>query len=333
MTGTDGAAAHSGSGHVPVLLHRSAELLGPAIEVAGPGGGGAVFVDCTLGMGGHSEYFLERFGGLRVFGLDRDPQAIAAATRRLDRFGERFTAVHTRYDGIADALEDAGIAPHGGVDAILFDLGVSSLQLDEAGREFAYSADAPLDMRMDSTTELTAATVLNTYPPAGLRRILSSYGEERFAAKIASAIARRRETEPFETTRQLVELLYDVIPAASRRTGGHPGKRTFQALRIEVNGELDSLRAAIPAALDALAVGGRIAFMAYQSLEDRIVKRALTEKSRSRSPQDLPVELPGTGPEFRLVTRGAERAAEEEITENPRSAPVRLRCAQRIAGS
>ncbi len=331
--GTGGAAPHSGFGHVPVLLHRSAELLAPAIDNAGPGGDGAVFVDCTLGMGGHSEHFLERFPGLRVLGLDRDQQAIATATRRLERFGGRFTAVHTRYDGIAGAIEDAGIAPRGGVDAILFDLGVSSLQLDEAGRGFAYAADAPLDMRMDPTTGITAATVVNTYPAAELRRILSTFGEERFAAKIAAAVVRRREAEPFETTQQLVELLYDVIPAASRRTGGHPAKRTFQALRIEVNAELDSLRAAVPAALDALVVGGRAAFMAYQSLEDRIVKRTLTERSRSRSPQDLPVELPGTGPEFRLVTRGAERATEEEITENPRSAPVRLRCAQRIAGS
>ncbi|QDQ97873.1 16S rRNA (cytosine(1402)-N(4))-methyltransferase RsmH [Tomitella fengzijianii] len=329
--GTGGAQRRSGEfGHVPVLLRRAVELLGPAIDAAG---GDAVFVDCTLGMGGHSEYFLERFPGVRVIGLDRDTEAIATATRRLAGFAGRFTAVHTRYDGIAEALDSVGIPARGGVDAILFDLGVSSLQLDEAERGFAYSVDAPLDMRMDGSSELTAATVINTYTVADLRRILSTYGEERFAAKIAAAIVRRRESAPFRTTGQLVELLYEAIPAAARRTGGHPAKRTFQALRIEVNGELDSLRAAVPAALDAVTVGGRVAFMAYQSLEDRIVKRALAERSRSRSPQDLPVELPGTGPEFQLVTRGAERATEEEIAENPRSAPVRLRCARRIAGS
>ncbi len=332
--GTDGSSPRSGAfGHVPVLLHRSAELLRPAIEACGDGGEGAVFVDCTLGMGGHSEHFLELFPGLRVIGLDRDTQAIATASARLERFGGRFTPVHIRYDGIDEALESVGIAPRGGVHAILFDLGVSSLQLDEADRGFAYSVDAPLDMRMDPTAPLTAAEVVNTYPAAELRRILSTYGEERFAAKIASAIVRRRAEEPFTTTGRLVELLYDVIPAATRRTGGHPAKRTFQALRIEVNGELDSLQAAVPRALDALAMGGRVAFLSYQSLEDRIVKRALAGRSRSRSPQDLPVELPGTGPEFRLITRGAERATEEEMSENPRSAPVRLRCAERIAGS
>ncbi|GAA4817822.1 16S rRNA (cytosine(1402)-N(4))-methyltransferase RsmH [Tomitella cavernea] len=331
---TDGAGSvrrRSGEfGHVPVLLHRAADLLGPAIEAAGER---AVFVDCTLGMGGHSEYFLKHFPGLRVIGLDRDTQAIDTASRRLADFAGRFTAVHTRYDGIAEALGAAGIAEQRRVDAILFDLGVSSLQLDESERGFAYSVDAPLDMRMDPSSELTAATVVNTYAVADLRRILSTYGEERFAAKIAAAIVRRRADASLRTTGQLVELLYDVIPAGARRTGGHPAKRTFQALRIEVNGELDSLRAAVPAALDALTVGGRVAFMSYQSLEDRIVKRALAERSRSRSPQDLPVELPGTGPEFQLVTRGAERATEEEIAENPRSAPVRLRCARRIAGS
>lgn len=336
---TGGATPRSGAfGHVPVLLERVGDLLRPAIEARGAGGAGAVFVDCTLGMGGHAEYFLEAFPQLQVIGLDRDTQALEKATHRLARFGERFTAVHSRYDEIAGALEAAGAGRdsgvgRGGADAILFDLGVSSLQLDEAERGFAYSVDAPLDMRMDPTAQLTAAEVINTYPFADLRRILKSYGEERFAVKIAREIERRRESEPFTTTGQLVELLYDVIPAATRRTGGHPAKRTFQALRVEVNGELDSLESAVPRALDALTVGGRVAFMAYQSLEDRVVKRALAERSRSRSPQDLPVELPGTGPEFRLITRGAERATEEEIAGNPRSAPVRLRCAQRIAGS
>jgi 16S rRNA (cytosine1402-N4)-methyltransferase len=216
------------------------------------------------------------------------------------------------------------------LDGVLFDLGVSSLQLDVAERGFAYSRDAPLDMRMDPTTGPTAADVLNSYPFADLARILREYGEERFAGKIAKAIVAERAKEPFTTSPRLVQLLHDVIPAASKRTGGHPAKRTFQALRIEVNGELEVLRRAIPAALSALAVGGRIVVESYHSLEDRLVKRALTELSVSTSPLDLPVELPGHGPELKLVTRGAEMAGEQEIADNPRSASVRLRAAERI---
>ena len=205
------------------------------------------------------------------------------------------------------------------------------MQLDEADRGFAYSVDAPLDMRMDPTVGKTAADILNTYSHGELARVLKTYGEERFAGRIASEIVRRREQTPFTTSAALVELLYSAIPAATRRTGGHPAKRTFQALRVEVNGELDSLRAAVPAALDALAIGGRVVFMSYQSLEDRVVKQELTPRTVSRSPEGLPVELPGMGPEFRLLTRGAERASEVEIETNPRSAPVRMRAAERIA--
>lgn len=318
-------------GHVPVLLERAVELLGPAIEAAGPDGEGAIYVDATLGLGGHAEHFLERFPRLRLVGLDRDPAALDIARGRLARFGDRAEFVHTRYDGIAEALEQVGSDRVGSVHAILFDLGVSSMQLDEADRGFAYSKDAPLDMRMDPTVGITAADVLNTYGHGDLARILSTYGEERFAGKIASEILRAREKEPFRTSGQLVELLYRTIPAASRRTGGHPAKRTFQALRVEVNAELDSLRTAIPAALDALTVGGRVVFMSYQSLEDRVVKQELTPRSKSRSPEGLPVELPGTGPELRILTRGAERASEQEIEINSRAAPVRLRAAERIA--
>lgn len=205
------------------------------------------------------------------------------------------------------------------------------MQLDEADRGFAYSVDAPLDMRMDPTVGLTAADVLNTYTHGEIARVLSTYGEERFAGRIASAILRRRESEPFTTSAALVELLYASIPAATRRTGGHPAKRTFQALRIEVNSELDSLETAVPAGLDALTVGGRVVFMSYQSLEDRVVKKELAPRIKSRSPEGLPVELPGMGPEFRPLTKGAERASDKEIEENPRSAPVRLRAAERIA--
>jgi 16S rRNA (cytosine1402-N4)-methyltransferase len=207
---------------------------------------------------------------------------------------------------------------------------VSSLQLDADERGFSYARDADLDMRMDPGGGPTAADVLNTYPAAELARVLREYGEERFAARIASAVVRRRAVAPLRRSAELVELLYEAVPAASRRTGGHPAKRTFQALRIEVNGELDALRTALPAAVDALRVGGRVVVLAYHSLEDRIVKRELTARAQSRTPVDLPVELPGHGPELQLVTRGAEVAGDEEIADNPRAASVRLRAAERI---
>jgi 16S rRNA (cytosine1402-N4)-methyltransferase len=327
----NGPASTGEFGHVPVLLGRADELLGPALTAVAPDAAGAVMIDATLGLGGHSEHFLRTYPGLHLIGLDRDPNALEIAGKRLAPFGDRVTLVHTRYDGIVGALERAGLPPVESVHAILFDLGVSSMQLDEAERGFAYSVDAPLDMRMDPTKGLTAADVLNTYSHGDLARVLSTYGEERFAGRIASEILRRRQIEPFTTSAQLVEVLYASIPAATRRTGGHPAKRTFQALRVEVNGELDSLRAAIPAALDALAIGGRVVFMSYQSLEDRIVKQELTPRTKSRSPEGLPMELPGMGAEFALLTRGAERASEQEIEENPRSAPVRLRSAERIS--
>ncbi|MEG8177953.1 16S rRNA (cytosine(1402)-N(4))-methyltransferase RsmH [Nocardia terpenica] len=310
--------------HVPVLLRRADEILGPALT------SGGVMIDATLGLGGHSEYFLRTYPDIHLVGLDRDTDALRLAGERLRPFADRITLVHTRYDGIADALRQAGLAPTASVRAILMDLGVSSMQLDEADRGFAYSVDAPLDMRMDPTAELTAADVLNTYDHGDLARILKNYGDERFAGRIASEIVKRRAQRPFTTSAQLVELLYDAIPAATRRTGGHPAKRTFQALRIEVNRELESLELALPAALDALEVGGRIVVMSYQSLEDKLVKQVLARRSASRTPLDLPVELPGMGPEFRVLTRGAEKATEREIEENPRAAPVRMRAAERI---
>lgn len=326
-------SAPSGSAefaHVPVMLTRAVELLSPAITADDAQGEGSVYVDGTLDLGGHAEYFLQTFPKLRLVGLDRDPNALAIAGERLARFGDRVTLVRTRYDGIGEALESAGLSSTESVTAALFDLGVSSMQLDEADRGFAYSVDAPLDMRMDPTTGVTAADVLNTYGHGDLARILKTYGEERFAGKIASEVIRQRERAPFTSSAELVELLYRTIPAATRRTGGHPAKRTFQALRIEVNSELDSLSAAVPAALDSLAVGGRAVFMSYQSLEDRVVKAEITPRTRSRSPEGLPVELPGTAAEFRLLTRGAERASEQEIEENPRSAPVRVRAVERV---
>lgn len=311
----------AGTRHVPVALPRVVELLRPAL-VDRP----ATVLDATLGLGGHAAALLAAHPQLTLVGLDRDPEALAMAGRRLAAYGGRTHLVHAGYDRIADVLARLEL-PH--VEGVLFDLGVSSLQLDADERGFSYSRDADLDMRMDPTGGPTAAEILNTYPLPQLARILRVYGEERFAGRIAAAVGRRREHTPLRRSAELVELLYEAVPAASRRTGGHPAKRTFQALRIEVNGELDALSAALPPALDALAVGGRIVVLAYHSLEDRIVKRELAARSSSTTPVDLPVELPGRGPELRLLIRGAEQAGEAETTDNPRAASVRLRAAER----
>ncbi len=319
-------------GHVPVLLDRCVELLTPALTRRHPDGSGAVLVDATLGAGGHSERFLADLPGLRVIGLDRDPNALQIAGDRLRRYADRFTAVRARYDDIASALAECGYPATESVDGVLFDLGVSSMQLDRTDRGFSYSADAPLDMRMDPDLPLTAADILNTYEPGALTRILREFGDERFASRIAAQIVRRRQWQSFSRTGELVELLYDAIPAPARRTGGHPAKRTFQALRIAVNGELESLRAALPAALAAAAPDGRVLVMAYQSLEDKIVKSVFATATASRTPDRLPVELPGHEPEFEALTRGAERADVIEVERNPRSTAVRLRAVQRVTG-
>ena len=318
MTGHHGADER----HVPVLLARTLELLAPAV-----GEPGAVVVDATLGMGGHSEALLQQFAGLRLVGLDRDPQALEIAGRRLAPYAERTTLVHAVYDEIADVLAGVGARR---VQGILFDLGVSSLQLDETARGFAYAQDAPLDMRMDQSRGMTAADVVNGYEPARLARVLKEYGDERFARRIADAIARERDREPFTGTARLAELVRSSIPAATRRTGGHPAKRTFQALRIEVNGELHALERALPAAVDALAVGGRVVVLSYQSLEDRIVKRTLVAGATSTAPHGLPVVLPEHEPVLRLLTRGAEEPTAEEVAANPRAASARLRAAERL---
>ena len=316
-------------GHVPVLADRCVELLTPALSARAADGSGAVLIDATLGAGGHAEQFLREFSGLRLIGLDRDPDALTIATSRLERFGDRVSLVRTRYDGIAGALAENGLAATDSVDGVLFDLGVSSMQLDRADRGFSYSKDAPLDMRMDPDAEVTAADILNTYDRTGLTEVLRRFGEEKFASRIAGFIVSRRARSPLTRTGELVELLYEAIPAAARRTGGHPGKRTFQALRIAVNAELESLTAALPAALAALRPGGRIVVMAYQSLEDRIVKTVFAAATASRTPEGLPVELPGYEPLFAALTRGAERADAAEMDRNPRSAPVRLRAIRR----
>jgi 16S rRNA (cytosine1402-N4)-methyltransferase len=308
--------------HLPVLLQRCVDLLAPAL--AEPG---SVLVDCTLGMGGHTEAVLEQVPTARVIGIDRDPQALALATDRLSRFGERFTGVHAVYDEIRDVVAGQGLPA---VQGVLMDLGVSSLQLDETERGFAYAHDAPLDMRMDQSRGLTAADVLNTYDERELTRILREYGEERFAQRIARAVVRRREERPWERTRELAELVRASIPAATRRTGGNPSKRTFQALRIEVNGEIEVLERAVPAAIDVLAVDGRIVVESYHSLEDRIVKRAIARGTTSSAPPGLPVEPETHRPYLEALTRGAEEADATELERNPRSASVRLRAARRV---
>lgn len=322
MTDASDAGGSARDRHVPVALARTLELLEPALADRP-----AVAVDATLGMGGHAEALLRAHPQLTLIGLDRDPEALRLAGSRLAEFADRLHLVHAVYDEWAEVLDRLELPT---VDAVLFDLGVSSLQLDEAERGFAYARDAPLDMRMDPGAGQSAADVLNTYSTGELVRILRDYGEERFASKIAAAIVRERGKEPFDRSDRLVRLVYDAVPAASRRTGGHPAKRTFQALRIEVNAELDVLGRALPAALDSLAGGGRIVVLSYHSLEDRLVKRAMAELARSRTPIDLPVELPGHGPQLRLLTRGAELAGEQEAAENPRAASVRLRAAERI---
>ncbi len=309
--------------HIPVMRDRVLALLAPALETPG-----AVLVDATLGLGGHAEQALTQFPGIHLVGLDRDPEALRLSGERLAPFSGRTTLVHAVYDELPEVLASLGIPS---VQGILFDLGVSSMQLDEIDRGFSYANDAPLDMRMDPTTELTAAEILNTYAAGDIVRVLREYGEEKFATRIVSRIVDERAREPFTNSARLVELIRESIPQAARRTGGNPAKRTFQALRIEVNGELEVLRAAIPAALHSLSLGGRIVVMSYQSLEDRIVKQALAEGAESKAPRDLPIIPESMKPWLRLITRGAEMASASEIESNPRAASVRVRAAERVA--
>lgn len=308
--------------HVPVLRQRCLDLLAPAIS-----GDGAIMIDATLGLGGHTESALEEFPNLRVIGLDRDLEALEMSRARLARYAPRVDFVHAVYDEIAEVLAELGIET---VQGILFDLGVSSMQLDKDERGFAYSRNAPLDMRMNSSVGQTAADVVNNYDFANLARILKVYGEERFASRVANAIIREREITPFTTSDRLVTVVRDAIPAATRRTGGNPAKRTFQALRIEVNEELVVLERAIPAALDALSVDGRIVVLSYHSLEDRIAKNALRVGTEISTPVDMPFIPESDKPWLQLLTRGSESASESEIAENSRAASVRLRAAQRV---
>jgi 16S rRNA (cytosine1402-N4)-methyltransferase len=318
----DGQDPQGSPAHVPVMLAECVQALDVADAVDG-----AILVDCTLGLGGHSEALLTRYPKARLLGLDRDPEALARSSARLAPFGGRFEAVHAIYDELPDVLAARGIKR---IHGVLFDLGVSSMQLDMRERGFAYAYDAPLDMRMDQTAPLTAHEVVNTYPVGELIRVLRDYGEERFAKRVAQAIAARRARGPIERTGELAELVRESIPAATRRTGGHPAKRAFQGLRIEVNGELEVLGRAIPRAVDALAVGGRIAVLSYHSLEDRLVKRVLTAGAESTAPRGLPIAPPGTEPILRLLTRGAQEPTEDEVAANPRAASAKFRAAERV---
>jgi 16S rRNA (cytosine1402-N4)-methyltransferase len=309
--------------HVPVLAGRVTALLAPAL--AGPG---AVLVDATLGRAGHARALLDACPGLLLIGIDADLDAIEAARLLLAPYAGRVTLVHARYDEIPAVL--AGLVEPAQLMGLLFDLGVSSPQLDDPARGFAYAQDAPLDMRMDRTKDRTAADIVNGYPAAELARVLRDYGEERFARRIADAVVRERSRTPITSTLRLSAIIKDAIPAATRRTGGNPAKRTFQALRIEVNDELGTLRRALPAALGVLAVGGRVVVLAYHSLEDRIVKRELVRLSADPAPPGLPVPARAAAAQFRLLTRGAERPDSEEVAGNPRAASARLRAAERI---
>ena len=308
--------------HVPVLLARCVELLGPAL--AKPD---AIMVDATLGLGGHSETFLDAFPDLTLIGVDRDPVARAKSSHRLERFGKRFSARDCEHEHLAELLATIG---GGKVDAILFDLGVSSMQLDEVDRGFSYSRDAPLDMRMNPADPVCAATLVNEASEGEIIRILRQNAQEKNARRIASAIVRRRSESLFVTTADLAQVVRDSIPAPAKRTGGNPSKRTFQALRIEVNRELVGLPNALDAAIGALPVGGRIAVMSYHSLEDRIVKRRFAQDTQINVPRGLPVIPDDSRPSLRLLTRGAEVPSDSEILDNPRAASAKLRAAQRV---
>ena len=307
--------------HIPVMRDRVLEMFTPALNVSNP-----LLIDGTLGLAGHTESLLKEFPNLKIIGIDRDPIAIERAKQRLGELASRVEFVNETYDQIETVL--AGRK----VNGVLLDLGVSSIQLDEASRGFSYAQDAPLDMRMNATDSLTAADILNTYEVKDLTYILATYGEEKFAKRIAQELVKRRTDKLWSSTFELVELIKDVIPAPARRTGGNPAKRTFQALRIAVNNELQILERAIPQAMAALVVGGRILVLSYHSLEDRIVKNAFKEQSSIIDAlPGLPILLSKSIAPFELVNRKAEQASDEEIATNPRSTSVRLRVAQRVA--
>jgi 16S rRNA (cytosine1402-N4)-methyltransferase len=307
--------------HIPVLLDECLDVLSSALKGDNP-----IVVDGTLGLGGHTHEILERFPTATVVGIDRDSAALDLARARLMPFGKRFIGVHTTYDHIGMALREVNRKT---ADGILLDLGISSMQIDQAERGFAYAMDAPLDMRMDQTGGQTAADVLRTYDENDLVRIFRDYGEEKLAARYARAIVAARDVAPIDRSERLVGILNDATPYALRNAG-HPAKRVFQALRIEVNGELDILRVAIHNALAALAVGGRLVVLSYHSLEDRIVKMAFADASSSKAPHDLPVVPAALRAGYRLVFSGARTANAGEISRNSRAASVKFRAIERL---
>lgn len=306
------------------MRDRCVELLTPAILASE----NPVVVDGTLGLGGHTEALLEKFPQLIVIGIDRDTEALAKARTRLAPFGDRFKSAHAVFDQFTEVVESFGFKQ---VNGALFDLGVSSMQLDEGSRGFSYSHEAPLDMRMDQSRGITAAEIVNTYQPGELVRILRVYGEEKFATRIVENIVKERAIAPMNSTTALAALVKESIPAATRRTGGNPSKRTFQALRIAVNDELGAIERAIPQALDRVIIGGRVVVMSFQSLEDRIIKEIFAEASTSKSPRELPIELPEYAAKFKLVFNSSEKPTDAEIEENSRAASVRLRAIERVA--
>ncbi len=305
--------------HTPVLLDRVVELL----AVVEPG----TVIDATLGGAGHADALLRARSDLRVLGLDRDPDALAAAQRRLAPHGERARTVHTRFDQLADVVSAAGTAIQP-VVGVLFDLGVSSAQLDRAERGFSYRLDAPLDMRMDPTSGSTAADIVNTWDEAELAAILRRNADERFATRISRAIVAAR---PVTTTNELAAVVREAIPAPARRRGGHPAKRTFQALRIEVNSELEVLPVALDAAVEALAPGGRCLAISYHSGEDRVVKARFrrAEDGGCTCPPGLPCVC-GATPSVRLLRRGGWVPSPEELESNRRAASARLRAVEKL---
>jgi 16S rRNA (cytosine1402-N4)-methyltransferase len=310
--------------HISVMRDTCVDLLTPAINKSET----PVVVDATLGLGGHSEALLESNPNLVLIGIDRDLDAIVKAKNRLAKFENRAKLNHAIFDEITDVVNSFGFEK---VDGILFDLGVSSMQLDQSDRGFSYSQDAPLDMRMDRSTGITASEIINTYAPGELVRILRTYGEEKFATRIVENIVKERAKAPLNSTAQLATLVKESIPAATRRTGGNPAKRTFQALRIETNDELGAVNRAIPQALELLKVGGRLVVMSFQSLEDRIVKEIFAQATTSGTPRDLPIDLPEFAAKFALVVRGSVLPSEAEIAANSRAQSVRLRAIERLA--
>lgn len=310
-----------------VFSHRSV-LLDECIDSLNikPDG---IYVDGTAGGGGHSLEIVRRLDkGGKLIAIDRDDAAIAAATERLRDFSDRVIFVRNNFSSAADVCRELGIEK---IDGILLDLGVSSYQLDTAERGFTHNTDAPLDMRMDRRNDLDAYTVVNTYSQNELKRVIWEYGEERFAPKIAAAIVRRREIKPIESTGELVDVIKSAIPAAAREGGHHPAKRTFQAIRIEVNGELDAIEPTIRSVGDILSPGGRIAIITFHSLEDRIVKQTyLDMASGCNCPKSLPICVCGRSPKVRVLTKKPILPSDRELEENPRSRSAKLRVAEKL---